>query len=87
MSTPRDFAGYRGNYPVLRWPGDTGLAVSFVLNVEEGAEFALSAGDARNESRHEVNHEVVGAVRYSRIGRVRWFLYCAAVCADSVAYR
>jgi allantoinase len=61
MSTPRDFAGYRGTYPALRWPGDAGLAVSFVLNVEEGAEFALSAGDARNESRHEVNHEVVGA--------------------------
>lgn len=61
MSTPRDFAGYREQYPALRWPGDTGLAVSFVLNVEEGAEFALSAGDARNESRHEVNHEVVGA--------------------------
>ena len=60
-STPRDFSGYRWNYPTLRWPGDAGLAVSFVLNVEEGAELALSAGDARNESRHEVNHEVVGA--------------------------
>ncbi|GHC69776.1 polysaccharide deacetylase [Pseudorhodoferax aquiterrae] len=57
----RDFSGYRWNYPQLRWPGDTGLAVSFVLNVEEGAEFALSAGDLRNESHHEVKHEVVGA--------------------------
>jgi peptidoglycan/xylan/chitin deacetylase (PgdA/CDA1 family) len=57
----RDFSGYRWNYPKLRWPGDAGLAVSFVLNVEEGAEFALSAGDARNESHHEVTHEVVGA--------------------------
>ena len=57
----RDFSGYRWNPPALRWPGDTGLAVSFVLNVEEGAEFALSAGDERNEGRHEVNHEVVGA--------------------------
>jgi peptidoglycan/xylan/chitin deacetylase (PgdA/CDA1 family) len=60
-TTARDFSGYRWNYPQLRWPGDTGLAVSFVLNVEEGAELALSAGDARNEGRHEVNHEVVGA--------------------------
>ena len=60
MST-RDFSGYRWNYPALRWPGDAGLAVSFVLNVEEGAELALSAGDERNESRHEVNHEVLGA--------------------------
>ena len=61
MSAARDFAGYRWNPPALRWPGGAGLAVSFVLNVEEGAELALSAGDERNESRHEVNHEVVGA--------------------------
>ncbi|MBC7734516.1 MAG: polysaccharide deacetylase family protein [Bacteriovorax sp.] len=61
MSMPRDFSGYRWNYPALRWPGNAGLAVSFVLNIEEGAELALSAGDERNESRHEVNHEVVGA--------------------------
>lgn len=59
--TPRDFSGYRGQYPDLRWTGGAGLAVSFVLNVEEGAELALSAGDSRNESRHEVNHEVIGA--------------------------
>ncbi len=60
MNHRRDFSGYRGRYPALRWPGDKGLAVSFVLNVEEGAEFALSAGDERNEGRHEVNHEIVG---------------------------
>jgi allantoinase len=57
----RDFAGYRGQYPHFRWPGNAGLAVSFVLNVEEGAELSLTAGDARNEGRHEVNHEVLGA--------------------------
>ena len=63
MTTPRirDFAGYRGRYPQFRWPGNTGLAVSFVLNVEEGAELSITAGDACNEARHEVNHEVVGA--------------------------
>ena len=58
---PRDLAGYRWRYPGFRWPGGAGLAVSLVLNVEEGAELSLSAGDERNESRHEVNHEVVGA--------------------------
>ena len=57
----RDLSGYRGRYPSFRWPGDAGLAVSFVLNIEEGAELSLTAGDERNESRHEVNHEVVGA--------------------------
>lgn len=61
MNAPRDLAGYRGAYPTFRWPGDTGLALSFVLNVEEGAELSLADGDERNESRHEVNHEVQGA--------------------------
>ncbi|MEH3086559.1 MAG: polysaccharide deacetylase family protein [Xylophilus ampelinus] len=57
----RDFAGYGDAVPAVRWPGNAGLAVSFVLNIEEGAEFALSAGDPRNEGCHEVNHEVRGA--------------------------
>src|SRR5258706_7087937 len=57
----RDFYGYGEHPPALRWPGDAGLAVSFVLNVEEGAELSLTSGDERNEGRHEVNHEVLGA--------------------------
>lgn len=61
LNVPRNLAGYRGQYPQFRWPGGAGLAVSFVLNVEEGAELSLADGDERNESRHEVNHEVVGA--------------------------
>ena len=61
MNLQRDFLGYGWNYPQLRWPNNKGLAVSFVLNIEEGAEFALSAGDPRNESHHEVKHEIVGA--------------------------
>ena len=36
--------------------------MSLVVNVEEGAELTLSAGDERNESRYEVVDEVVGAV-------------------------
>ncbi|MFM8547548.1 MAG: polysaccharide deacetylase family protein [Betaproteobacteria bacterium] len=60
-ATTRDLAGYRGHYPDIRWPGGAGLAVSFVLNVEEGAELSLVDGDERNESKHEVNHEVRGA--------------------------
>ena len=59
--TTRDLAGYRFAYPAVRWPGQAGLAVSIVLNVEEGAELSLAAGDARNEDAHEVNHAIVGA--------------------------
>ena len=57
----RDFYGYANEPPQAAWPGDARVAVSFVLNIEEGAELALSAGDERNEAHHEINHEVRGA--------------------------
>lgn len=43
-----------------RWPQGRGLALSFVINIEEGAEFALGAGDERNEGVHEVVNEIRG---------------------------
>jgi peptidoglycan/xylan/chitin deacetylase (PgdA/CDA1 family) len=57
----RDFKGYGGAPPDPRWPGDARVAVSFVVNVEEGAELSRSMGDERNEGRYEVVDEVVGA--------------------------
>jgi peptidoglycan/xylan/chitin deacetylase (PgdA/CDA1 family) len=57
----RDFRGYGGTPPDPRWPGGARVAVSVVVNVEEGAERAISDGDARNESTYEVIDEVVGA--------------------------
>jgi allantoinase len=57
----RDLHGYGYKYPDLRWPGDARLAVSIVLNVEEGAELAVSAGDERNETVHEAVQKVEGA--------------------------
>lgn len=54
----------QGREADLRWPGGAGLAVSFVLNIEEGAEFSVTAGDPRNESVHEVVNEIVGAPDY-----------------------
>lgn len=48
----------------LRWPGGAGLALSFVLNIEEGAELSLADGDAVNEAVHEVTHRVDGAPDY-----------------------
>ena len=50
----RDFQGYGRELPAMRWPGNAGLAVSFVLNFEEGAEFSVADGDVRNESVYEV---------------------------------
>jgi peptidoglycan/xylan/chitin deacetylase (PgdA/CDA1 family) len=56
----RDLAG-RGPSPhPARWPGDARLALSFVVNVEEGAEMSLTSGDARNEATYEAREEVEG---------------------------
>jgi len=57
----RDFAGYRGRPPAIRWPGDARLAVSIVVNVEEGAELSLGMGDERNETIYEAVEGVEGA--------------------------
>jgi len=56
----RDFVGYGGRPPDPRWPGGARVAVSFVINVEEGAERSLTAGDEQNERTYEVTDEVVG---------------------------
>jgi allantoinase len=58
--TDRDFAGYRGREPNIRWPGGARLAVSVVVNVEEGAELSLAAGDEANESIYEAVERVEG---------------------------
>ena len=50
----RDFAGYANQYPNVRWPHGAQLAVAVVLNIEEGAELALSSGDERNEARADL---------------------------------
>jgi peptidoglycan/xylan/chitin deacetylase (PgdA/CDA1 family) len=50
----RDFRGYGGKLPAVRWPGQARVAVSFVVNFEEGGEFSISDGDARNEAVYEV---------------------------------
>ncbi len=46
---PRDLVGYGGTPPDPRWPGGARVAVSFVLNVEEGSETNILHGDTRNE--------------------------------------
>lgn len=45
MSTPRDFVGYAGRLPRIKWPYDARLAVSVVLNYGEGAEATVLDGD------------------------------------------
>lgn len=56
----RDLKGYAGNPPDPRWPAAARVAVSFVVNFEEGAEFSILEGDSHNEAIYEVEHELAG---------------------------
>lgn len=50
MNHVRDFSGYGAHPPDIRWPNGAGLAVNFILNVEEGSEYSIADGDGRSES-------------------------------------
>lgn len=50
MSRPRDLAGYGPNPPDITWPNGARLALNFVLNVEEGAEYTIADGDGASEA-------------------------------------
>ena len=57
----RDFAGYRDNPPQVQWPNGARLALSIVVNIEEGAELAVSMGDEHNEFVYEIVERIDGA--------------------------
>ena len=50
----RDFFGYGKTPPSVKWPKGKRVAVSFVLNFEEGGEFSMADGDNSNEAVYEV---------------------------------
>lgn len=45
----RDVVGYGGQYPKVTWPNGARVAVSLVVNYEEGSELAVGDGDTRTE--------------------------------------
>ncbi|KAF2165134.1 carbohydrate esterase family 4 protein [Zasmidium cellare ATCC 36951] len=47
---PRDLKGYGRHPPNPQWPNNAKIAVSFVINYEEGAERTVLNGDATSES-------------------------------------
>ncbi|MDJ0685747.1 MAG: polysaccharide deacetylase family protein [Alphaproteobacteria bacterium] len=50
----RDLVGYQGRWPDFTWPNGKRLAVSIVVNFEEGAEQQVLDGDSTNERIGEV---------------------------------
>lgn len=60
LANTRDFWGYGPTPPDPQWPNEARVAVSLVLNLEEGAELAISDGDERNEAVYEIVLETQG---------------------------
>ncbi|WP_226574611.1 polysaccharide deacetylase family protein [Acuticoccus sediminis] len=54
----RNLIGYGGRPPRIAWPNGAKVAVSFVINFEEGGEFSVADGDERNELVHEAIDDV-----------------------------
>ena len=57
----RNFVGYGANPPHARWPSGARVAVSLVLNVEEGSEQSVGRGDRINEHVYDMIDSVEGA--------------------------
>lgn len=51
---PRDLHGHGAHPPQAAWPGGAALAVSLVVNFEEGAEWSIRDGDPAGERMAEV---------------------------------
>lgn len=58
---PRDMIGYGANPPQANWPGGARLALSFVINYEEGGENNILHGDHASET---FLSEIIGAKAY-----------------------
>lgn len=63
MSGVRDLAGYGRERPSIVWPNGARVAVSLVVNFEEGAERGPEAGDPQTERFSEIDITDVGAKR------------------------
>ena len=59
----RNFVGYGPNPPVIKWPNNARIAVSIVLNYEEGAEQNIMDGDAKAEPLGEFPYPMPTGVR------------------------
>ena len=60
---PRDFAGYGPNPPRVVWPNGAAVALSIVVNYEEGSEANKLDGDPQNEGMTEVSYSMADEYR------------------------
>lgn len=52
----RDYVGYGSRTPRVVWPNGAAVAVSIVVNYEEGSEYSIPMGDGRNDVLTELNN-------------------------------
>lgn len=52
---PRDLVGYGRDLPSGGWPGESRIALSVVVNYEEGSERSFAMGDGDQETSTEWN--------------------------------
>ncbi|WP_218831820.1 polysaccharide deacetylase family protein [Bordetella genomosp. 10] len=69
----RDLHGYGNAPPAVRFPHGAALAVSLVVNFEEGAEWSVADGDAAGERMAEI-HSVIPAGQWDQ-GTEQQFAY------------
>jgi len=50
----RDFVGYGPRPPAVQWPNDARVAISMVVNYEEGSEYSVLDGDPHGEMLGEI---------------------------------
>ena len=54
----RDFVGYGPHKPRVVWPNGAAVALSIVVNYEEGSEASKPDGDANNEGMTEISYSM-----------------------------
>jgi hypothetical protein len=63
MMIKRNLRGYGRTRPDIVWPNGARVAVSLVVNFEEGAELAVEQGDTTTEKYGEVQSVLPAGVR------------------------
>ena len=63
MAIERDLRGYGRTRPDIVWPNGARVAVSLVVNFEEGAELAIEQGDGETERYGEIQSTLPAGVR------------------------
>ena len=63
LTSVRDFVGYGDQFPRIKWPGGARIAISLVINFEEGSEQSPLLGDPVAEPTGEAFQDPVGQRR------------------------